>query len=107
MLGDAFPISPTSLLTSYPLYLLKEPVVRQVGSELQMQIPASRKTALTALIFDFFSCSELCFKQVAGSEVSERIGIAEKQSELPQSWLAERKLSFEREGQKSCCKPTA
>lgn len=40
----------------------------EVTIQLQMQIPASRKIALTVLSFDLFSCSELRFKQVAGRE---------------------------------------
>lgn len=57
----------------------------EVTIQLQMQIPASRKIALTVLSFDLFSCSELRFKQVAGREVSEGAGIAEQQSEILQS----------------------
>jgi len=50
-----------------------------VGWVLQVQIPGSRKIVLTALI-SFLFCSEHCFKQVVGREVSERPGTAEKQS---------------------------
>lgn len=42
-------------------------------------MPGSRKT-VKLLWFLFFSCSEHCFKEVVGREVSERPGTAEGQS---------------------------